>query len=244
METKLTNVPSLPSSKIYVSVRSELTCTVKDPVLEVDRVIHFFLIHDVGQGYTQEDVSECKGKYRCFSCNRKIKFQIFFFPIRYTKLEELIVSPLPHCRAACALHTVVYQPNNCDLLSCFYLMYGLNVIVAPPRQLLFGPNAMSSEEYHAQIDASIVIEVHQTPMVHAFLAPVYYSCSEFKNHQLSKAAQDVVEALTQEPKTSIGPERIRETTGMNAVVVMPAARDISNLYSTFKLDPLSHRETK
>ena len=106
-------------------------------------------------------------------------------------------------------------------------------------ELLFLPGGLTLEQYHAAIDEKKVVQPHNGKMVKAFLAPTYYSCTIFKDHQLSKDAQDIIEEMSRETKNCINLERSREEN--HPTIVMPISSSFSTLRSSFVLDPLSER---
>jgi hypothetical protein len=200
-------------------------------------VIHFFLIHDAGANYTEDIVKNCQNRFKCFNCNQFIEKQIYFYPQEYTQLGDFICSPIPHCGKPCTLRTVSDIPNNSNLLSNFFLMYGPNVYCAPPRECLYLPGGLSLEQYHNMGKTQIECDSLE---VRSYLAPKYYSITMFENHQLVDESKKVIELLTVETKSSIGPQRSREQNDMT-VVVMPSSNNLSNISSIFALDPMSNR---
>jgi hypothetical protein len=230
--------PEYPISRVYVSdEKRAYTCVPKsDPT----KVIHYFLIHDAGAHYTPEIVKNCKSRYRCYNCSQPIENQIFFYVLDYDTMGQFTCSPIPHCCEECALRTITDIPNNSDLLSNFFLMYGPTISCPPPRVLLFLPGGLSLEQYHECAAKNVRIE-EDSLQVRSFLAPKYYSVTMFENHQLVQVAKDIIDAMALESKSSIGPQRSREQSTMN-VVTMPINNGLSNLASTFVLDPASTRE--
>ncbi len=226
-----------PESKIYVSSGSEIKRNFVISAEPPDAVIHFFLVHDTGANYTEEIVKNCLGKISCFNCNRSIQGQIYFYPQEYTQLGDFICSPIPHCSKPCALRTISDISNNSNLLSNFFLMYGPNVECPPPRECLYLPGGLTLEQYHNMEGIRIESDSRE---VRAFLAPKYYSITMFKNHQLVDESKKIIEFLTMETKSSIGPQRSREQDDMT-IVVMPTSNNLSNISSVFTLDPLANR---
>lgn len=229
----------IPLSKIYVT-QHNADQKQKYTFITKEGSFHFLLLLNAGAHYTQELIDHCGGAYRCYNCCNAIQNKIYFYPTDYTKLGEFMVSPIPHCRAACALRTVIDLPNNFDILSNFHLLYGLNVTCAPPRHLLFIPGGSSSEEYHSMIDDSLVVESDQK-MVRSFLAPLFFSCTFLKDHQLVKDVVALIEEFSIENKTSVGLGRTRDNSQMT-VIELPT-RDLFNsrLTTTFAVDPSSYR---
>jgi hypothetical protein len=227
-----------PESKIYVSSGSEIKRSFVIAAEPPDAVIHYFLIHDAGANYTEEMVKNCQGNLSCFNCNSPIKTQIYFYPQEYTQLGDFICSPLPHCCKPCMLRTITDIPNNSNLLSNFFLMYGPNVKCASPRECLYLPGGLSLEQYHDMNEVTIEPDSRE---VRSFLAPKYYSITMFKNHQLVDDSKKVIDFLTTETKSSIGPQRAREQNDMT-VVVMPTSNNLSTIPLVFNLNPVSNRE--
>jgi hypothetical protein len=226
-----------PESKIFVSSGSETRQSFVITTDPPDAVIHFFLIHDAGANYTEDIVKNCQNSFKCFNCNKSIEKQIYFYPQEYTQLGDFICSPIPHCSKPCVLRTISDIPNNSNLLSNFFLMYGPNVNCAPPRECLYLPGGLTLEQYHSMDEIRIEIDSRE---VRSFLAPKYYSITMFKNHQLVDESKKIIELLTAETKSSIGPQRSREQNDMT-VVVMPSSNNLSNISSVFALDPMSNR---
>jgi hypothetical protein len=188
----------IPRSKIYVN-------TPRSQRYEFDELTtgtHFFLTLPSGILYTADVIAHCGGQYTCFNCARVIQDRIYFYPTDYTIRNEFICNPLPHCRAACTRRTVQDIPNNYDLLSLFFLMYGGDVLCAPSRSLLYLPNAMSLATYHHSIDEKVLLVCEQ-PHVRSFMSPVYLSCSALLDHQLLPSALAIIKEMNVEDRATI-----------------------------------------
>lgn len=201
---------------------------------------HFFLVFNPGTHFTQEEVKDCKGDRLCFNCSQPIVGPIYFYPTEYTKLEEIICSPIPHCRPACALRSVTDIKNNFDLLSNFFLMYGPDISCAPPRMLLYVPGGLTIAQYHSMINDGLIVH-EECQIVRSFLAPVYMSCTFLQGHQLVTDVVSLIEEMRIESKTSVGPSRSRDNSKLN-VMELPT-KDLFNtvLADTFSVDPSSSR---
>lgn len=138
------------------------------------RKYHFILLLTCGQNYTRERILQNDFQDACFNCSRRVKGNLYFYPVDYhEKMERFISNPLPHCRPECAKRTMMGKDNNTDCLNFFKLMYG-NVIPAPPRELLYIPGGDSLEEYHKKIDDKIVQETFENYII-PFFANMYVS---------------------------------------------------------------------
>lgn len=249
-ETKATDTSSggflkevrFPRSKIYVSTRSK-SRKKKYRFKSKEGSFHFFLRLDAGKNYDQETVLKCRGKYRCLNCSRAIQEAIYFYPIEYTKKAEFVCDPAPHCRSSCALRSAMDTKNNFDLNSIFYLMYGANVVCAPPRRLLYLPGGPSVEEYHKMIDDSMVVN-EETKQLRSFIAPVYFSCTFLKNHQLVPDVTSLIEEVTLDTKISVGPSRSRDDSDLTVVELPSRDPFKTRLSETFSIDPASYRQPK
>jgi hypothetical protein len=230
---------SFPRSKIYVSSDKEKP-NKKYIHKTKEGSFHFFLVFTPGENYTQEGIENCEGTKNCYNCNILIKEKIFFYPIAYTKVGVPVCSPIPHCRPECVLQTIDCVPNNHDLKTNFYMMYGPNYTSAPPRFLLYVPGGLTLEEYHNTIDDNLTI-VEEEKGVRSFLAPMYISCTFLKNHQLVKDVISLVEEFSLESKTSIGPSRMRDNSDMEVVDLEPKNLFDTKLSKMFDIDPSSYR---
>ena len=101
--------------------------------------------------YTPETITSAAGSVSCYNCTMKIKDRIYFYPTRVDNFQSFMMAPIPHCRPACALRTIVDKRPTYNELSLFFAFYGPDVKCAPPRSLLYIPNGgMSLEEYHQE----------------------------------------------------------------------------------------------
>lgn len=207
--------PIFPKSKIYTSGNSDVNmesdakhdaATVhtqdypkpkpeKNQTFEFNNVAskHVIILFTPGTHYTNEIISNCGGKYRCYNCQRWITEQIFFYPTEY-QLEEdtFLCSAIPHCAKHCALRTVHDVPNNFDLLSVFFLLYGSGVICAPPRYLLYVPGGLSIEEYHQFVQQGQVLN-SESRLIRSFIAPMYISSTLLSGYQLNPMVVNMVD---------------------------------------------------
>jgi hypothetical protein len=229
-----------PRSRIYVSTRKPQE-SKKYTFQTKEGSFHFFLALNSGANYSQEIISNCKGSLSCFNCSKPIEKQIYFYPTEYTKIGEFLCSPIPHCRPGCCLRSVQDHQNNYDLLSNFYLMYGSNVVCAPPRFLLYVPGGLTHEKYHHTLDDNLVVQ-EETSIVRSYLAPVYVSCTFLKGHQLVKDVISLIEELSIESKTSVGPSRSRDNSKLNVVELPTKDLFKTKLSETFTIDPSSYRQ--
>lgn len=170
-------------SDIYVSGRDPRDTFRDVPQFSNGAPTHYKFVLQCAEHYTQEMITQCNERLRCFNCARPIANKIFFYPLEYTTDNYFVCSPLPHCSASCALRSVKDLPNNFDVQSSFFTMYGPDVIVAPPRALLYLPNGPSLEEYHRMCASSRVVQAEQ-PAVTSFIAPYMVSSTFMKNNQV------------------------------------------------------------
>ena len=247
-ETKVTkekaggfaSVVDIPKSNIYISgnkqeTKKKFLCQAKEANF------HFFLILNSGQNYTQEMITSCDGSIFCFNCNQSIHGQIYFYPTDFNRFGDPSCVPIPHCRAGCALRSCMDAPNNHDLISNFYLMYGNNVVCAPPRVLLYIPGGLSLKKYHEMMDNCMVVQ-EERKNIRSFLAPVYISCTMLKDHQLVTDVVSLIEELSIESKISIGPSRSRDNSQMNVVELETPDLFKTPICSMFSVDPASYRD--
>lgn len=239
---------AVPRSNIYVSSSSNSGSSggavkqkYKFQCADVSS-FHFFLILKTGNLYTQEDVEECKGKYNCYNCSRKIMKRMYFYPeIFDPQTNEPTCNPIPHCRKECMYRTVQDMANNADLLTNLFLMYGHEMICAPPRFLLFIPGGLTVEKYHQLIDDGIVIQ-EEEPYIRCFHAPIYMSCTLFKDHQLVPDTVAFIDEMMVERKNAIGPSRIRDNSDLKVLELEPKQLTQTKLSNMFNFEPSSfHR---
>ena len=153
----------------------------------------FFLVLDTSSTLTQEMVTSCKGRLRCFNCTRPIEGQVYMYPVeRNSDTGHLVCNPLPHCRPGCALRSVYSSRNVHTLLTLFVLMYGDDVRCAPPREFLFLSGGMSLDEYHGQPPQS-VWQLEDGNITRTFLAPVYVSHAVTQDYKLAPNARVAIE---------------------------------------------------
>lgn len=142
--------------------------------------------------YTQEMLRQCRGILKCYNCNQSIEGRVFLFPVEYKTTEKLFVcSPIPHDTPSCALRTLYDLPNNFDMLSAFFMLYGNNVHPAPPRLLLYVPHGLSLEQYHEQAHHGNVIQ-HDCSQIRSMVAPSVFTSVLFPHFKLTESAKDFI----------------------------------------------------
>ena len=199
-----------PRSKIYHSSRgSDALCKFETAAHDV-QTSHILLVLTSGAHYTQDLISRCTGALRCYNCTQSIDNHVYFYPVEYTKHSEFVCSPLPHCRAACALRTVYDTVDNHNLLTVFVLMYGDSVYAAPPRQLLYVPGGMDTATYHTTIEQHTVMQI-EPPNIRSFFAPIYVSSAIMEKYTLRVDSIEQVTRDTNEHRVFIGKGRESET---------------------------------
>jgi hypothetical protein len=90
------------------------------------------------------------------------------------------------------------------------------------------------------VDDHLVVQ-EETSTVRSFLAPVYLSCTLLKNHQLVKDVVSLIEEMSIESKTSIGPSRSRDNSQLHVVELSTPNLFDSSISEMFKVDPASYR---
>lgn len=229
---------NLPRSKIYVTADQPGPVPVsrfKTPISSY----HFLLILQCGNLYTQEDLTEARGRYSCYNCGRAIQGAIYLVPERFNpQTNEPTCRPVPHCRTSCVYRTVQDLPNNGDLLTCLFLMYGHDIVCAPPRFMLFIPGGLTLEQYHAAIDQKLTYEVTE-PVIHAFIAPIIVSCTVQHDHQLLPAVVQYIDEVKASKKASIGPLKKSGTPEQVIVPLPPKILSQTLLSQVFPPDPAS-----
>lgn len=231
---------NIPVSKMYVSkeLKEEDKSNMKSLVFGTSQSRrHYYLIMKPDKLYTTDMVNNCQGRKSCFHCNRPIPNQIYFYPLEFMGGKSFRVSPLPHCRAECALATVTAIKS--DLLSALFpQMWGL-VSPADPRELLYLGDTI--EQFHKRCDENQICEYSENRKIRALLAPVYVTSTLFKNHQLVPDVVKLMIDLESEQREALGPNGTEHTTNENMVPI--EARNIleSAPSSVFSLDPSTFR---
>jgi hypothetical protein len=87
-------------------------------------------------------------------------------------------------------------------------MYKSIVYSAPPRSLLYVPNGLTLERYHALIDSEIVVD-EEPPNIRAFMAPLYISSTFLKDYTLPQSTVSSIDTVLTERRVFLGP---RDTT--------------------------------
>lgn len=243
---KTTSVPipaheiDLPASTIYVTEDGTSMPAGKPRFKTPISDTHFLLILKPDL-MTQESISDCKGEYRCLNCGRLIFGPIYFVPERYNpQTNEPTCKAIPHCRKSCVYRTVHDSHNNGDLLTNFFLMYGHDVVCAPPRLMLFIPGGYTLEDYHRVIDEGKVVE-EQDNLVHAFLAPILIACTVQKDHQLLPDAVRYITELEAKKQATIGPTHKQPKTSI--VALPPKILSQTPLSQVFTMEPASFGRT-
>jgi len=200
---------------------------------------HFYLILQCGLLYTEEEVTNCQGKYHCHNCTRPIPRRIYFYPEEFDpRTNEPICNPIPHCRTACVYRTVQDLTNNGDLLTNFFLMFGHDVIIAPERFLLSIPGGLSLDEYHKVIDDKLIIQ-REEPHIRSCHAAIFISCTLFKNHQLVPDTVAFIDEMQVERKNAMGPSRIRDNSDLKVMEMPPKRLQTTKLSDMFTVEPSS-----
>lgn len=233
----------LPKSSVYVSAEPDQTEPQKQKYkfASTAGAFHFFLALTSGENYTSEEIENCQGKYRCYNCQRPIPGAMYFYPEQFHfQTNEPTCNPIPHCRPECVLRTLHDMPNKDELLTNFFLMYGHEYLSAPPRFLLHIPGGLTIEAYHKTIDEGFLMD-KQDPLVRGLMAPVFVSCTLFKDHRLVPETIGLLAELSRESTTTIGPSRNRDDSGLEVVALKPESLTGANIAQVFQFDPASFR---
>ncbi len=233
---------NLPQSNVYtansIHPSSKPLIKLED---ETKRPSVFFFV-PLHVPFTQEEISDCQGKWPCFTCNRPIPKCIFFYPESVDAqgvfhVERSLGSyPAPHCRPGCAFRTVLDKPNNTNLITYFALMYGPDVYPAPPRILLYIPGGLTIEQYHKQMDDHVVIQ-EESKTVRSFLCPVYLSLAHLIDHRLPPSSIATCDQMMDSGENGNAPRRKRALGSQ--VYQLPTAQtrvqQLSGLFETVTL---------
>jgi hypothetical protein len=203
---------------------------------------HFYIVLTVHKHYTDEDIQNCNGKYKCYNCQRNIQKRMYFYPMKQNHQDIMIMNPIPHCRPECVYRTVQDLPNSEHVLSLFFLFYGPDVICAPPRHLLFVPGGFTIEEYHNVIDNNLVVHQEEEGFRMCF-SPLFVSCTLFKNHQIPDDIVSFIDEMNQEKKETIGPNKEHlEIDKMNIIPIKKIPLREAYPSTIFQIDPNSFNE--
>lgn len=227
----------LPTSTIYVTPSVAATTFQQRCKTQISDQ-HFILILKPDQ-LTQETIQQCNGKYNCYNCGRAIQGPMYFLPERYNpQTNEPTCAPIAHCRKECVYRTVQDRPNNGDLLTNLFLMYGHDIVCAPPRLLLFVPGGLTIEQYHESMDKKQVYE-QLDPLIHAFIAPILISCTIQEDHQLLPNVVKYIDEIKASKSATIGPMRQDGSTHPHVKELEPKILSTTPLTSVFSPDPAS-----
>lgn len=240
-----------PHSTIYVSSSSSSSSSSAPPKsslqsFEIDSDVseyHFHLIWLPGDHYTTDpneknkiNINQCQGKCECM-CGRQIQGRIYFIPLESKPPNGMVCSPVPHCRPGCVLRSIEEGGRNKSfLLTQFYLTYGKDIIMAPPRFMLKTPGGLSLDEYHAKMDQGVILQDHPWQTL-PFFAEIYVSSTLFQNHQLVPDVVNFIDQRTEDKKTAMAQARKRDDRTLNIVSLPPKRLDQSRISELFAMDP-------
>jgi len=233
----------IPRSPIYVSGKSDTVVLPTYKFKNAQREFDFFLILTAGVHYTQEDILEAKGKYKCYNCSRPIMKEIYFMVEHVAhQTQKPILNVIPHCRDSCLYRTIQDIPNNSELLTNFFLVFGHDIICAPERFLLYIPGGLDIDQYHHCIDEKLVIQ-KQSVMIRGVFSPVYISSYMFTAHQLHPETVAFLDELQADgTKSSMAPTQHAENGGSTVTPLPPKKLTQTRLATTFPFDEASfHR---
>lgn len=201
------------------------------------KMAHFYLILQRGHLYTDAEIENCQGKYRCANCIRPIPGRIYFVPVKLRHpTQEAECEATPYCRAECVYRAVQDRKANHDLITNFGLVYGLEIRCAPPRFLLFGPGALTADQYHQLIDDGLTVQ-EEDPNIRSFLGPTFVSVSLLgADHQLVPEVRAFIDASEVEHTNSVGPSRNRDNSSLDVVSVKPKSLTQTQLAKAFNVD--------
>ena len=165
---------------------------------------------------------------------------VYFYPEKFhPQTSEPYCNPIPHCRKECVYRTIQNMPNNGDLLALLFLMYGPDIHCAPPNFLLVVPGGLTLEKYHETIDQKLIIN-QEEPYIRSFMAPLFVSCTLFKNHQLvNEAVAYIDQANDANHTTPLGPTRVRDDSELTIIPLEPKKLANSLISQVFQVDPNS-----
>jgi hypothetical protein len=228
----------IPRSNIYVSKNSNQEHKKQTKFASSVGNYHFHMILNVCGQFTSEIINACGGLWRCYNCNRNIMGQIYFYPTNQTLMGEYECSIIPHCRTGCVFRTLREIPNNANLLALFALMYGPDVICAPPRYMLYIPGGNTESEYHDFIDNQIVLVADSADIV-CFQSPMRISGTMLNKTQMVEESVSYIDELHSENKKTIGPSMKRDNSTLNVIELEPNKLRKSALSKTFDFESTS-----
>ena len=136
---------SEPTSTLYGAVQQKVPQT-KHRVIQYNDVVQIH-IKDI---FSDDMIHNCQGKCQCYNCNRPIQGRICFRPLSLNAMEQIMVSPIPHCSPSCVMRSIKDGSYDAqDHMMLFYILYGKDVVCAPPRALLYLPGGLTLDQYHS-----------------------------------------------------------------------------------------------
>lgn len=241
---------TIPRSKIFVtpstthtttptsSSTSSTTCS-KDGLGRFHRFEIMMCEKDTG---IKQLVEDCQGTLECHNCGVRIPKRVYLYAERKDKDGTFICHPTPHCRPECVYRTIQDFHNRDDVLQLFFIMYGTDIICAPPRFMLhaLGPSKLTQAQYHELIDSKRIV-VEDPPWMRSVVGPVYLSTTRLKDHQLLPEAVAFADAAHEEKHTALGPEKVREPdTNVVVAELPPKSLTRTKLTAIFTPDPSSY----
>jgi len=228
---------AIPRSKIYVSATPTAASSSTDPrsLFQLDGaqgITHFYLVLS-SELYTKDLIENCNGRLACFNCTRPIAERVYFFPTRFDEQATFECSQIPHCRSQCMMRTVLTLPNNFDLLTNLFNMYG-DTTAAPPRELLYIPGGVTLDRYHQLIEEGVVMEL-EPPNVQSFIGPIFMSSAVLRNHQMVESSHQALERLAARNALDIT-EALSDVRGPS-VVMLPQNNLFEGPLALFDVDP-------
>jgi hypothetical protein len=158
-------------------------------------------VDDYHAALDDQEVSGDESELRCYNCDGVLSDRIVQIPQRFTKAGQPVFGQLPHCREACALRTINDIPHNGALKVAFFRQFGNQFRAAPPRSLLYIPNAIGLQIYHDLVDRSLVVEI-ESSSVRAFMAPTFVSTTFLTGHTLAPDSQQLLQQFEPQGATS------------------------------------------
>lgn len=128
-------------------------------------------VYMLDSSWTQEQIDSAPEGTDCYYCNddmsgKKMWFKVKKLDVPPRRLAEL--NDLPFCCAACAFESSQRDKNDIASTSKFFEFHGTfvkNISAlnpAPPKELMYGPNKMSRDEWKKLRDDGWVAEIqHQ-----------------------------------------------------------------------------------
>ena len=104
--------------------------------------------------------------HNCFNCHSPLPESVVYIPIQKNSHGEYTFDNIPFCSTACALRYNLEKPVNTNSAVYMYEYYGIHILAAPPREMLFTATGMSLEQYRNQTASGTMIIPDSTHVRH------------------------------------------------------------------------------